>query len=149
MAFGPSAFGFASAQPVGSAAYQNPTAFNNYLSYGATNPYYGQMAFDSTLNYANYSPYAAVVTPNVSANSTLNASDDGAPTYSAMQNAYATPYFFQNQCWWYKMISLCEYKIVLCILFLFYLPSHSIILIVDKKEWINKVMFYGLNFKIE
>lgn len=57
------------------------------------------MAFDGTLNYANYSPYttATVVTPNVSANSTLNASDD-APTYSAMQNAYTAPYFFQNQC---------------------------------------------------
>lgn len=54
------------------------------------------MAFDASLNY-NYSPYtaAAVVTP-ASGNSTLVGADE-TPTYSAMQNAYTTPYFFQSQ----------------------------------------------------
>ncbi|KAI6191291.1 Homeobox domain containing protein [Aphelenchoides bicaudatus] len=95
LAFGPTAFGFA--QP----AYQNPSvanpaAFNNYFNYGTATPYYGQMAFDASLNY-NYSPYtaAAVMTP-ASGNSTLVGADE-TPTYSAMQNAYTTPYFFQSQ----------------------------------------------------
>jgi hypothetical protein len=95
LAFGPSAFGFAGSQGIGSTAYQNPT-LNNYFGYGTTTPYY---SFDgSTINYTNYSPYTAVMTPNVSGNSTLNGTEDGVPTYSAMQNAYTTPYFFQNQC---------------------------------------------------
>jgi hypothetical protein len=56
------------------------------------------MTFDTPLNYNYSSPYAAaVVAPTASANSTLVGTEEPA-TYSAMQNAYTTPYFFQNQC---------------------------------------------------